>query len=250
MKIKKEKNKNKDKKLLNRGKQHLCAFPGTSIIYKMMSRLKITHFIYWKLIDIKKSSEGQNKPHIYGIKCVTGMYGQGKTVTMTYLANKFRNKYGNDIFIMSNYGLSIQDKEFNSIEDITKNYDKNVIFFWDEVQNDFPATDKNFSKELRIALSLCRKGNGKAFYWSSQDHELVHKTIRRLTIEYIQVKTLSGRLTKLKSYDPYDYQLMFEQNDIDKKIKIRPRRIESFIQTDELRNQYNSFGIDNGEKIT
>ena len=87
------------------------------------------------------------------------------------------------------------------------------------------------------------------FYWASQDHELVHKTIRRLTIEYGLVKTLFGRFTRVKWYHDYDYQRLFEENSIEKKIKIKPFKRDKFVQTDYLRSMYNSFSWDNGEKL-
>lgn len=222
-------------------------------IYKFIKntdfRFKLLNLIKWKTIDIRRNIKYGIKPHLYGVRCVTGMYGCGKTVTMTKIAIDYRQKYGDKIYICSNFGLAIQDFAFNNIKQTTQQYDKPVIFLWDEVQNDFPATEKNFPKEVRQALTLNRKGNGKMFFWASQDHELVHKTIRRLTIEYAMVKTMFGRLTKIKWFHDYDYKVLFEENDINKKIKIHPFKRESFIQTDDLRGLYNSFGWDNGEKL-
>ncbi len=209
----------------------------------------ILELIKWKIIDIIRFKKYGKKPHLYGVRCVTGMYGCGKTVTMTKIAIDYRNKFGNDIYICSNFGLSIQDFPFTSISQTIEQYDKPIIFLWDEVQNDFPATEKVFPKEVRQALTLNRKGNGKMFYWASQDHELVHKTIRRLTIEYGLVKTLFGRFTRVKWYHDYDYQRLFEENSIEKKIKIKPFKRDKFVQTDYLRSMYNSFSWDNGEKL-
>lgn len=206
-------------------------------------------FLKWKIIDIYRTFKYKKPVHLYGVRCITGMYGCGKTMTMSKLALDYRKKYKDSIYICSNFGFALQDFEFNNVKQLIKQYDKPIIFLWDEVQNEFPASDRNFPKEVRQSLSLCRKGNGKMFYWASQDHELVHKTIRRLTIEYGCVKTLWGRLTKIKWYFPYDYQNLFEQNNIDKKIKIHPFKRQSFIQTDYIRNLYNSFAWDNGEKL-
>ena len=209
----------------------------------------ILDFIKWKFIDLWRAKKYGIKPHLYGVRCITGMYGCGKTVTMTKLALDYRKKYGNDIYICTNFGLGIQDFAFTSIKQTVKQYDKPILFFWDEVQNDFPAQEKNFPKEVRQALTLNRKGNGKMFFWASQDHELVHKTIRRLTIEYGHVKTILGRYTRVRWYFDYDYRALFEEVDINKKIKIRPFKVDKFIQTDYIRSLYNSFGWDNGEKL-
>lgn len=213
------------------------------------THINIIDFIKWRFIDIYRFKKYGKQPHLYGVRCVTGMYGCGKTMSMTYIAMQYRKKYGDKIFITSNFGLSIQDFPFTDITQCSTQYDKPIIFLWDEVQNDFPATEKVFPKEVRQALTLNRKGNGKMFYWASQDHELVHKTIRRLTIEYCLVKTLGGRLTRMKWYRDYDYRALFEEVDINKKMKIHPFKRQSFVQTDKLRNMYNSFGWDNGEKL-
>lgn len=212
-------------------------------------KIKLIEFLKWKIIDLRRKIKYGEKVHLYGVRCITGMYGCGKTVTMTKLALDYKKKYGDEIYICTNFGLAIQDFPFTDINQTIEQYDKPIIFMWDEVQNDFPATEKNFPKEVRQALTLNRKGNGKMFYWASQDHELVHKTIRRLTIEYGLVKTLFKRYTKVKWYRDYDYKVLFEENDINKKIKIKPFKRVGFVQTDKLRNLYNSFGWDNGEKL-
>lgn len=210
----------------------------------------LLELLKWKFIDVRRVRKYGRKVHLYGVRCITGMYGCGKTITMSKIALDYRNKYKNDIYICSNFGFGLQDFPFTNLKQLTEQYDKPIIFLWDEVQNDFPSTEKNFPKEVRQALTLNRKGNGKMFFWASQDHELVHKTIRRLTIEYGMVKTIFGRLTKVRWFHDYDYQKLFEENDLDKKLKIRAFKREVFVQTDFIRELYNSYGWDNGEKLT
>lgn len=212
-------------------------------------KIILLDLIKWKLIDLYRFKKYGKKLHMYGVRCLTGMYGCGKTMAMTHIALNLRKKHGNDIYICTNFGLAIQDFEFNDIRQTGVQYDKPIVFMWDEVQNEFPATDKVFPKEIRQALSLNRKGNGKMFYWASQDHELVHKTIRRLTIEYGVCKTIFGRYTKVRWYRDYDYRALYEEVDINKKMKIHPFKKMKFIQSDFIRSLYNSYGWDNGEKL-
>lgn len=225
---------------------------------KIETRQKIKDFntnilflelIKWKIIDLYRAKKYGKTLHLYGVRCLTGMYGCGKTMAMTKLALDLRKKHGDDIYICTNFGLLIQDFEFKDVKQTGVQYDKPIVFMWDEVQNEFPATEKVFPKEIRQALSLNRKGNGKMFYWASQDHELVHKTIRRLTIEYGVCKTIFGRYTKVRWYRDYDYRALYEEVDINKKMKIHPFKKMKFIQTDFIRSLYNSFGWDNGEKL-
>lgn len=225
-----------------------------NVLYKKIKEFTfkpmLLELLKWKFIDVRRVRKYGRKVHLYGVRCITGMYGCGKTITMSKIALDYRNKYGDDIYICSNFGFGLQDFPFTNLKQLTEQYDKPIIFLWDEVQNDFPATEKNFPKEVRQALTLNRKGNGKMFFWASQDHELVHKTIRRLTIEYGMVKTIFGRLTKVRWFHDYDYQKLFEENDLDKKLKIRAFKREVFVQTDFIRELYNSYGWDNGEKLT
>lgn len=210
----------------------------------------LLELIKWKIIDIRRAIKYGKKLHFYGIRCIAGMYGQGKTVAMTKIGLEYREKYGDKINITSNFGFALQDFPIDSPEVLYAQYDKPTLFLWDEVQNDFPNTDKVFPKKLREALTLNRKGNGKKIYWCSQDHELVHKTIRRLTIETGEVRTLFGRYTRVKWYRQEDYLMKYSEVDINKKMKIRAIRTLKFVQTDYLRGLYNSFGINNGESIT
>lgn len=206
-------------------------------------------FIKWKLIDIYRKYRYGEDLRLYGIRCVVGMYGMGKTMSMTMLANDYRKKYGDKIYICSNYNLKIQDFAFADINQVAITYDRPVIFFWDEVQNDFPSDDRTFPRAIRKAFSLTRKGHGKMFYWASQDHELVHKTIRRLTIEYGMAKTIFKRLTRIRWYRKLDYEALYEQTDINKRMKIHSFKKQTFVQTDYLRNLYESFTEDNGEHL-
>lgn len=212
-------------------------------------KIKLIEFFKWKIIDIYRFFRNRPIPHLFGVRCVTGMYGCGKTVAMTKIALDYRLKFGDNIYITTNFGFALQDFPFQYMEQLTEQYDKPILYFWDEVQNEFPSSDKNFPKEVRQALTLNRKGNGKMFYWASQDHELVHKTIRRLTIEYGMVKTFFGRYTRVKWFHALDYQLYFEEKDFSKRLKIHPFKKISFVQSDYLRSLYNSFGYDNGEKL-
>ena len=210
---------------------------------------KLLEFLKWKVIDIYRGFKGDKKIHLYGIRCIVGMYGSGKTMTMSYLALKYRKKYGDKIYITSNYGLAIQDFAFDDLSQLTIQYDKPIIFLFDEAQMEFPSTEKILPKPVRQALSLNRKGNGKMIYWASQDEELVHKSFRRLTIEYLQVRTLFKRWTRIRTYLAIDFEQQRNEIDVNKKRKIKPIWRESYIQTDYIRSLYNSFGWDNGEGL-
>lgn len=211
---------------------------------------KLLDFMRWKAVDIYRGIKYPQVPHLYGIRCLVGLYGAGKTVTMTWLALYYKAKYKDKIYITSNFGLEIQDFAFTDLDQLVQMYDRPIIFLFDEAQMEFPSTEKVLPKPVRQALSLNRKGNGKMIYWASQDEELVHKGFRRMTIEYLQVKTIMKRYTRIRTYLAMDWEMLRQEVDVNKKRKIRPINKQSFIQSDYLRSLYNSYGWDNGEELT
>lgn len=219
-------------------------------VKKLHFKPRFLDLLKWVFIDIYRLVRYKPSPHLYGVRCLTGMYGCGKTMAMTKIALDYRNRYGNKIYISTNYGLGIQDFPFDDIKQISIKFDKPIIFFWDEVQNEFPSSDRVFSREVLQALTLNRKGHGQMYFWASQDHELVHKSFRRLTIEYGLCRTFFKRYTRVKWYQALDFECMQDKTDTDKRFKIHPFRKDKFIQTDYIRSLYNSFSYDNGEKLS
>ena len=211
--------------------------------------LKFFNLLKWKLVDFYRFFHHKLDLHLYGVYCITGLYGCGKTVSMTYLANEYRNKYKDKILICTNFGFKNQDFPFISLRQLNYQYDRPIIYFFDEVQNIFPSSNRDFNPLVLEALTLNRKGHGKRVYWASQDHELVHKSFRRLTLKFGLVKTIFGRFTSLRWFNAIDYQRYFEQINYKKRLQLRASKRISFVQTDYLRSLYNSYGWDNGERV-
>ena len=96
--------------------------------------------ILFPYLFIKKVIEDRKRGiHLYGIYGFFGLPGKGKTMAMSKKLKEYRKKYGNDIYIMTNYFFEDQDFEFTSWKDLLKEYDKPLICAWDEVQNTFKA---------------------------------------------------------------------------------------------------------------
>lgn len=182
------------------------------------------------------------KLHLYGIWMYCGLYGQGKTMALTEYLSRMRKKYGDKIYISTNYGFIDEDFPLDSWRDLLTEYDKPVIFGYDEIQNEFNSRDyKNFPYELVKLLTQNRKGNGKQIVGTAQRFGRVDKTIRELCTHVLECKTTwFGRVTKTRCYDVDDYEMFLSEVDIAKKRKIPFKRYK-FIQTDKLRNAYDSF---------
>lgn len=199
--------------------------------------LFLPYLLYRKYLDLKNSSV-----HLYGIYGFFGLPGKGKTMAMSKYLNDMREKYGNDIYIMTNYFYVNQDFPFTSWKDLLKEYDKPLIVAWDEVQNEFNSRDfKSFPIALLTLLTQVRKKNGIQILYTAQRWHFVDKNFRSLSFGCYECNTILGCYTVAKLYDPVDYDNLCSQSDYDKRRKIRPKGYMDFIQSDALRNCYNSY---------
>lgn len=198
--------------------------------------------IYWLVIDFKRVMKTGRVLHIYGIKCFVGMYGGGKTMGMTYYLEEMKKKYGNKIYIATNYYYQNEDFHINTWKDLLPIYDKPIIFAYDELQNEFNSREyKAFPVQLMTLLTQNRKGNGKQILYTAQDYETVDKNFRRLTKEVGVCHTLFNRLTSIKFYEREDYDNLISTPDVRRRMKIHVIKRLKFIQTDDLREKYDSF---------
>lgn len=180
--------------------------------------------------------------HLYGIHGYFGLPGKGKTMAMSYKLKEYRKRYGNKIYIMTNYCYEDEDFAFTSWKDLLKEYDKPLIVAWDEVQNEFNSREfKSFPISLLTLLTQVRKKNGIQILYTSQRWHFVDKNFRSLTFSATECNTILGNFTITKTYDPVDYDNLCGQSDYEKRRKIRPKEVNSFIQTYKLRNCYDSY---------
>lgn len=179
-------------------------------------------------------------PHLYGIYGYLGLWGQGKTVSMTLRLVELREKYGNGIYIATNYGFSLQDFALSDINDIYIKRDKPCVYAFDEIQNDFESRSyRSFPPQLLSVLTQNRKGNGVMLLYTSQRFDRIDKAIRELTYTFTDCRTYFGRLTRNKVYLSREYE-RFDKSLSESRVKIKPIAVRSFVQTDELRSYYDT----------
>lgn len=180
--------------------------------------------------------------HLYGIYGYFGLPGKGKTMAMCKRLADLRKQYGNDIYIMTNFCYNDEDFPFTSWKDLLKEYDKPLLVAWDEVQNEFNSRDfKSFPISLLTLLTQVRKKNGIQILYTSQRWHFVDKNFRSLSFGCYDCNTILGGLTVTRLYDPVDYDNLCDTSDYNKRRKIHPLRTESFLQSDSLRNCYDSY---------
>lgn len=197
----------------------------------------LPYLIYLKFRDVKET-----QLRLYGIYGFFGLPGKGKTMAMSKYLQNMRKRYGNDIYIMTNYFYNDQDFAFGSWRDLLKEYDKPLIVAWDEIQNEFNSRDfKNFPISLLTLLTQVRKKNGIQILYTAQRWHFVDKNFRTLSFGCYECSTVLGCYTIAKLYDPVDYDNLCSQSDYSKRMKIKPTSYFSFVQSDALRSCYNSF---------
>lgn len=204
----------------------------------------LARLFYWKLKDLFNAFKNRKEKqiHLFGIYGFFGLPGQGKTLSMTAELMGLRKKYGNDIYIFTNYGFKQEDRPFDNWRMLLDTYDKPCVFAWDEVQNEFNSRDfKNFPIELLTLLTQNRKGHGKRIYYTAQRYSRVDKVFRELSFLVGDCRTILGRYTRVRWFDTEDYEMLQSTPDVNKRIKIKPRKVDKFIQTDEIRDNYDSY---------
>lgn len=202
----------------------------------------IFRFFFFLLKDIFNFKKRKEELRLYGIYGYFGLWGQGKTIAMTKELLDLRKRFGDSIYIMTNYHFKLQDFEFTNWEQLLESYDKPVICAWDEVQNEFNSRNfKSFPTDLLTLLTQNRKGNGIRIMYSAQRWERVDKVFRELTHICYECKTRFGRLTGTRGYHWEEYEQLRATVSVQQKIKIKAVKRSLFVQTDYLRSLFDSF---------
>lgn len=148
----------------------------------------------------------------YGIDMFIGMFGHGKTLSMTHRARMIYRQFGDTIRIFSNYHLNgipyTQLINFNQLVDIGEEEDNKyvgTIVLIDEIENVLSHRNfANFPLELLHMLTQQRK---KHVYimCSAQRFFMVDKLFRSITTNAIDCKKI-WRWQNVKYYDAWDYE--------------------------------------------
>ncbi|EOL46303.1 hypothetical protein RV11_GL000580 [Enterococcus phoeniculicola] len=211
--------------------------------------MKFYQFIKYKVKDVKHyrqlRKQGIKPFKDFGLTLFTGRQGAGKTMSLVYEAERYRAEFP-DLYICSNFGYVYQDEPMKSLADIPNAVLKanalnkiGVLILWDEIQNDFDSFSK-VSKDVLRTVTQQRKQKIKIL-GTSQVFTRVSKALREQTFEVVVCNTIMGRYTKGKFYDADEFS-----HNIDKpeeKKQLHRLRTVSFVQTDELRELYDSYAV-------
>lgn len=205
-------------------------------------------FIKWKIIDMKYQKldiqAGKKKFKPYGLKIFTGRQGCGKTVSLVQTLNEMHEEYPK-AKIFTNFKYRNSTGRLDSLNDLLhiRNGEDGVIFALDEIQNEFSSnTSKDFPETMLSTITMQRKQK-IVILASSQVFTRVSKPLREQCFEVIECKTFGGRWTTMKCYDADDYNYMIDNLDPKKKFKTPKKFKKSYIQTDDLRNCYDTMEV-------
>ena len=182
----------------------------------------------------------------YGCWFFVGKQGSGKSIAIVELLERLRKKYPK-IKIYSNMGYTGETAPLQSLNDLMNGAFYNgiygTVFVIDEIQNEFAAsTSANFPETILSVVTQQRKQR-ILILCSSQVFTRVAKPLREQAFKVIECRTYFGRYTTCKYYDGVEYSDTFDYSD-DTKFSKRPRiDYHSFVQSDKLRDCYDSYAL-------
>lgn len=209
---------------------------------------KLFLFFKYTIKDIKRekqfAKQGKKIFKPFGLTMFTGPQGSGKTIGMVDYVLNLKKEYPN-CKLYSNFEIAGQDGKLKSLNDLLKfrNGEDGIIFCIDEIQNEFSAaTSRNFPETLLSTLTQQRKQRIHIVA-SSQVFTRVAKPIREQCYCVCDCRTFWNRWTRVRAYPADEYNSIIDSNNLDKKRKLRKLWKKSFIQTDELRNKYDTYAV-------
>lgn len=217
------------------------------IIWAVFARrflFSLPSLIYWWICDIVHYDKDLFRE--YGMRLYCGRQGSGKTIGIVHDLERLRRRYPK-VKIYTNFGYKAQTAPLQSLNDLLNkellNGTDGVIFAIDEIQNEFSsATSKDFPESLLSTITQQRKQR-ICILASSQVFTRVSKPLREQSYIVVDCKTIGGRYTKLKYIDADDYIEYSNNPTPQKRIKLKPLKIETFVQTNVLRECYNSYEL-------
>ena len=180
----------------------------------------------------------------YGLTCFVGRQGGGKTISMVEYLDRMKELYP-DAIVVTNFNYTKQDMPFTSWRQFTevRNGLKGVIFAIDELQNEYNSNNwKDFPEDLLSVVTMQRKQRIKIVA-TTQVFTRVVKQLREQCYEVVECKTCLGRWTKQKCYDADDYNYIIDNPTPERKFRTRKKWKYSFVQSNFVRQLFDSYAV-------
>ncbi len=183
-------------------------------IYSFVDAYLYVRYKKWKEFDL------------FGIDMFIGMFGHGKTLSMTHRARLIYNKFGDSVRFISNYNLVgipyIELINFNQLVDLGEEEDDKYIgtvVLIDEIEN--VLGNRNFSKFPLPLLHMLTQQRKKKVYimCSAQRFFMVDKLFRCLTHNVFNCNKF-WRFQHVEVYDAWDLEQAMNYRDIKRKANL------------------------------
>lgn len=179
----------------------------------------------------------------FGMTTFVGAQGSGKTISLVEKLEQYRKKFP-DVYIMTNFGYIHQNEPLNDWQQlIDKRSEHGIIFAIDEIQNEFDVYEsRNFNLDILKVITQQRK-QGIKILATSQVFTRVSKPLREQTYEIVECYTVGGRWTFQKCFNADEYNMFIDNTDMNKKFKVRRKWRKNFIQSNRIRNLFDSYAV-------
>jgi GTPase SAR1 family protein len=184
-----------------------------------------------------------NQFYIKEFWLIVGKRGAGKTLLMNKYLYDFKEKYGDNILVASNYRTPLADFQISGWQDFLKDYPKPIIFAIDEIQNEFMSRNwQSFPEKVFYEFTQTRK-NQKMMIATAQYYDFVDKAVRFYSDRIIEPKGYFNRFYRVKEYDnlTFERKTLQERSGLSKKLIDPPLNSFWYIGHDEIRNLFDTF---------
>lgn len=163
---------------------------------------------FFRFLYYKKWKEFQK----FGIKMYVGMFGKGKTLSMTHECVQLYKKYGDKLRFISNYKLVgipyIELKNFQQLVDLGEEEENEYIgtvVLIDEIEN--ILSHRNFASFPLALLHMLTQQRKKKVYilCSAQRFHMVDKLFRSITSHVVDCNKI-WRFCRVAFFDAWEYE--------------------------------------------
>lgn len=204
--------------------------------------LKLVLFLKRCFVDIR-NNKADGKFNDFALDCYVGRQGSGKSISLIERLEQIRRDYPK-VKIMTNFGYIHEDEPLTDWQQLIDcRNDDGIVFGIDEIQNEFDVYDsRNFNLEILKVVTQQRK-QGIKILATSQVFTRVSKPLREQCYTVIECHTFAGRWTWQKAFDADEYNQYIDNPDPEKKWKVRRRWRKNFVQTDAIRQLFDSYAV-------
>ena len=204
-------------------------------------KFKWYDLIRWIWVDFLERELHRGEFREYGCTFYVGRQGAGKTISVVEYLDRMKARYP-DCVIVANFKYDKADYLMKDWHDLlnVRNGEAGVIFAIDEIQSEYSsASSRDFPEDLLREISQQRKQRIK-IVCTSQHFARVAKPLREQAFSVVMCRTSFGRLTSTSEYDAIQFAAVTD-NAVTVRNKLRPLGKRSFVQSDELRNSYDTY---------